>query len=646
MHFRPLRLGAAAVVLPLFLSGCGGSADGPSSTPSTPTTPITPTAPGPVATVTVTAGNGQSMTVGATSQWTAAAKDNAGLAVTGKTFTWTTSDVAKATVSSTGLVTTIFPGNVNISATTDGVTGSSVLAISAPILKQVDGTGPAGSLGVNVDDSPFRDTHAYGFSYYTAITTVNPSSAAATQLGWGVWIEPNNLSFTQPLCPVGTTSRDQFTDRAASFYRDVYQTMEGGAGYWGNVQFPTTTSKFLIGGTPNCYSNGVSPGGYQMNVSVTPDSLVDIAQLSNRLLVPPDRLVFSPSAPSTFLGYGWLALPLIPAHTSAAGMPVGDQSWTLFLNTTNFKGPVAFWVPDAWTTVHAVDHTGAGRSMDARPALAIGLDLELCCSPAFEAKDSAGTTWRRVPPEQFPADANRRAFLMQDTKMYSKTALWDAVNTWVQGGAPAAGINASGVASPGMKDAHTLTTMNGSAKNVDYDTLFSAVAGKTSGGGDAFTLKWAANMTAGTLPEYFKLVNGTWKAVPASDVPRTTWLADQSFRKTVRGSVAALSTSGVSWTSAKWAAGPFTVSLSDGSSVDYVWYKFVDQPAIRRLGLSAAVLAQVQTWVESLHAASGVNGLTIAAPSAGTLTTLDPALIVTPPAGFEKGYVPIVIKQY
>ena len=127
---------------------------------------------------------------------------------------------------------------------------------------------------------------------------------------------------------------------------------------------------------------------------------------------------------------------------------------------------------------------------------------------------------------------------------------------------------------------------------------------------------------------------------------RARRVADQSFRRTTKGSVAALNTSGATWSSAKWAAGPFTVAVSDGSSVDYVWYKFVDQPAIRRLGLSASVLAQLQTWVESLHAASGVNGLTIAAPSAGTLTTLDPALLVAPPAGFEKGYVPIVIKQY
>ena len=35
----------------------------------------------------------------------------------------------------------------------------------------------------------------------------------------------------------------------------------------------------------------------------------------------------------------------------------------------------------------------------------------------------------------------------------------------------------------------------------------------------------------------------------------------------------------------------------------------------------------------------------MAPPSRGTLATLDPALLVTPPKGLEVGYVPIVTHQ-
>jgi hypothetical protein len=80
--------------------------------------------------------------------------------------------------------------------------------------------------------------------------------------------------------------------------------------------------------------------------------------------------------------------------------------------------------------------------------------------------------------------------------------------------------------------------------------------------------------------------------------------------------------------------------------VDYVWYKFIDQPAIQRLGLSDVERNKLQMFVESLHANSGVEGPTFAAPTSGTLAMIDPTQLVMPPTGFEVGYVPIVISQY
>lgn len=67
--------------------------------------------------------------------------------------------------------------------------------------------------------------------------------------------------------------------------------------------------------------------------------------------------------------------------------------------------------------------------------------------------------------------------------------------------------------------------------------------------------------------------------------------------------------------------------------VEYVWYRFIDQPAIARLGLNPDDLQRLQAFVEAWHAASG------------TLVSLDAAQFVTPPAGLEIGYVPIVIGQ-
>ena len=134
-------------------------------------------------------------------------------------------------------------------------------------------------------------------------------------------------------------------------------------------------------------------------------------------------------------------------------------------------------------------------------------------------------------------------------------------------------------------------------------------------------------------------------AISASDVPRRTWLADQSFPAMSRGTITPLNTSASSpWSQSKWAAGPFTASLGDGSTVQYVWYRFVDQPAIARLPLSAQERDRLQAWVESVHN-QGTNGFTLAAPTSGTLATIDPGHLVVPPTGFAVGYVPIIIRQ-
>ena len=65
---------------------------------------------------------------GQTAQLMATAKDAQGNALPAKTFTWTTGNVAVATVSSTGLVTSVGPGSTTITATSEGVAGTSTFS--------------------------------------------------------------------------------------------------------------------------------------------------------------------------------------------------------------------------------------------------------------------------------------------------------------------------------------------------------------------------------------------------------------------------------------------------------------------------------------------------------------------------------------
>ena len=92
-------------------------------------------------------------------------------------------------------------------------------------------------------------------------------------------------------------------------------------------------------------------------------------------------------------------------------------------------------------------------------------------------------------------------------------------------------------------------------------------------------------------------------------------------------------------------AGQFQARLGDGSVVTYSWYRFADQPALQRADLTKEEREAMQRKVELLHRTWTKERDYLAPPTVGTLAHLDPAQIVTPPKGFECGYVPIATRQ-
>jgi len=155
------------------------------------------------------------------------------------------------------------------------------------------------------------------------------------------------------------------------------------------------------------------------------------------------------------------------------------------------------------------------------------------------------------------------------------------------------------------------------------------------------------------LPEYFRLTprDGkapTWQAVDASAVPPETGLAALRFdtpRERGQGAYVTPDAPGSSFRTPGPSAGPFETTLGDGSTVTYCWYRFADQPAMLNAGLTDAERAEAQRRVELVHRAWTRDRDYIARPTTGTLASLDPALIVTPPKGMEVGFVPIAIRQ-
>ncbi len=614
------------------LSACAGDS-APATAPAT--TPVTG-AVRPVATVTVSS-TATALMVDQTAQLTAVAKDVDGNTLTGRAVTWSSADVTMAAVTTSGLVTAVLPGSAALTATVEGKSGSVAMVVRAPSnTTATTRFGLTGYFSSYADEVPGRLPYGWGYSLYSAVYPENPDQTFMA-LGAGNWLIPNayenadNVFDRQPTKPCGNGGLDSF------------QSIEGGVGTWASLPFPTTGPNHLLMATANCYQSGVAGPAYlPIGSAPLPDNYLYFAQLSNRLLAPPGSLTIQTPTVPQLLGYGWIALPIIPANASPYGIKTGMNSWTLFMNAENFKGALGFFTPAYWTAINVVNPGSIGYGLDARPAIFSNIALEVGYTVGMWAKDSTGTEYRRVPRVTFGVDNNKRTVLIQDFQAYSKGALWSSVGAWVNGGAPVTQPDPSGIRKP--KHSAQGENMHFSDATASMDLGVRSSDFLTAGGGQAWGLQWGTTLPAGTFPEYYKQVNGVWTAIPSSQVPRRTWLTDQTFARNTKTTVPPVNTSATSaWSSARWAAGPFTTTLNNGSVVDYVWYRFIDQPAIMNLGLSAADRTKLQTWAESVHA-QGVS-LTIAPPSSGQLASFDPGILVTPPAGLTRGYVPLAIGQ-
>ena len=88
-----------------------------------------------------------------------------------------------------------------------------------------------------------------GMGFYCAVWPLIPRPLKRFHIGLpGAWSGPNNRdNLNTPLCPVGTLARDNWPERGPT-WRDVFQTLEGGLGYWAGNRFRYGPPKFSMNG--------------------------------------------------------------------------------------------------------------------------------------------------------------------------------------------------------------------------------------------------------------------------------------------------------------------------------------------------------------------------------------------------------------
>jgi len=508
-----------------------------------------------------------------------------------------------------------------------------------------------------------------GFSWIDRESVTDPDRGAgytAYAAAWPIFDQyPGPDAFQMGLASCWMT-----TEQTGNEPDQFYTTIEGGLGWWMDTRFATRIPKFIMGGVSHnfyAWANGPGAGRSDMLPNgqrdwSSPGGKYGVAQLSNRLVWAPDGLNMAQGLNGEFLGYGYNPLPLMGPLTETAGQDIatGNQCWTLFLNTTNFKGPATFFMPTFWTEPVLEDPSLEGLFLDTRPANPnVGFGWEHALSPALIAEDDQGTPYARIEPMQMPATGEDYSLALNRISVYAPT-LWDAMNAWFDGG-----------------DAVPTTAMQSGALDVSFTNNGGSMVGEISGGGteypidldyldntmvtfDAMGFEHGVGSTtlqgdAFHLPEYFRLESDDqWHAIPPDEVPASTQLTTTEVPSSPRPEITyltplepdcAFQDPDSPWNSPGPAAGPYTAELGDGSTVTYYWYRFVDQPAVVHANLPEAIQEEMQARVELIHSNWGVEDDYMPPPTVGNLATVDPGALVTPPAGMEVGYVPIVTRQ-
>lgn len=450
----------------------------------------------------------------------------------------------------------------------------------------------------------------------------------------------------------------------------MYSDIEGGLGWWRDTRFATETPKFIMGGVAlNFIEWANGPGAGKGRDWDNPSGKYGVAQLSPWVLWPPDGLNLKQGTSGELFGYGYLPLPLTRAKSETAGakVPTGDQCWTLFLNTRNFKGPVAFFTPYFWSRPTVANSNLAGMFLDTRPSQPNrALQMETQYVPAVQSRDGKGEAYARIAPTLFPSASNDDSLLVHQITSYNRQALWDAVQTWFEGGPPASGVIHSDAAVR-----HVFTGRGGATWQIYPNDVprekkppvaWSSFATPIAPDPHTFGYRWnsqwvkkieSKNGPLVVLPEYYRLVTHSnrppqWVPVPAQEVPAETGLAEVTFGRSREEAPEPYVTPedpASCWKKPGPKAGPFQARLGDGSVVTYYWYRFADQPALLNADLTDAEREAVQARVEKLHQHWTKDREYLPPPALGSLAEIDPALLVTPPPGLEAGYVPIVTRQ-
>ena len=521
--------------------------------------------------------------------------------------------------------------------------------IESGALSQADVATGSPSYYVNSWIDRVPDNFRSGFGWYSTAWPLTDTVIEGMQLGLsGSWVTPNNESepdsIAQQVCAnsVDWLRNDTINSSDGSRGFDLLQTIEGSLGWWGGQKFKTLMPKFTIGPVQDCYSNQLQgPGwnffGFGLGKDPTPRNKTGLVQISNRMLIPPDGLTLEPDFSGAQVGYSWMSLPL-PTFNHAYNNMAGENSWTMFINSKNFKGPLVFIAPQFFADGLVRNPIQKGLTLDVKGGRLGSLAAEWASIPFYKYTDTAGTIYTKIPGMEFPVDANGNFALSRNLTAYGSSAISDAFRSALaSGGALPQSTNAAGIFSPLLNAQSPKVYQEGKTLG-DLSTLLAVNVFESR---SAYGFSMGGDARLEKLPQYYKEVGKKRIAIKESEAP--TDLVNAKFGSLMQTS-SHVYQEPTWWKQSPAASRDLTANLKDGSQVTYRWYKFVDQPSLQRFVMNTAEKAGIQGAIEKMQKEWN-NFAMMKDPTVGSLISFDKSLLVKPPKGLEVGYVPIVVKQ-
>lgn len=498
--------------------------------------------------------------------------------------------------------------------------------------------------------SPFSDKFRSGFGWYSTAWPISTSKIDNFQLGLSsTWIIPDNRTvpaeIAQKLCATATGESAEWfrnvtsTPNAGTYGLNLMQSIEGSLGWWAGQHFKTVFPKYMPNVTQNCYSTEVAtPGWGFFKSEPTSRANTGIMQISNQILMPPDGMTFVEDNTGPQLGVTWHALRL-PRFDHAFGSKAGNNSWTLFMNSTNFKGPIAFVAPQFWVDGSKSNPAQRNLTLDKRPGRTGGLASEWGAIPLYTYTELGGKVVTKIPQLQFPIDSSGNFVMSRDFTGYSSKSISPKLGKEFLGSAKLPRSPLISETSKGKLVGNSQTVFQGGKPLKNLSTLL-AVKSFENGNSFGFTAPGKSRLVK--LPQYFLDADSKRNELLKSEVPAPLKIS-KFTTPTLKSNFVYEYPSW--WDASPAASGDLMTTLNDGSSVVYRWYKFVDQPALQRFDLNELEKENLQKAVIKIQK-DWARSPMMAKPSKGSLVSFDSGLFTTPPKNLEYGYVPIVIKQF